>query len=441
MRVALLTIATALVATAVAAGGVFPYRYEVHTLDNGLKVILIPTPSQGLVAYYSVVRTGSRDEVEPGHSGFAHFFEHMMFRGTKKVPGDVYDKLMTGMGANANAYTTDDYTCFHLNVASSDLPRVIELEADRFQNLSYAEADFQTEAGAVYGEYRKGRTSPFEVLDEALRDRAFDVHTYKHTVIGFEKDVAAMPTMYEYSKSFFARFYRPENVVIVVAGDFDPARTLAEITKQYGAWKPGYVAPAVHPEPAHKGERRVNATYQGRTLPIVTVAWEGVAFDAHSKDVAAGMLLADLAFGETSAAYRELVLDKHVAQRVIAEFGFNRDPGLWLVLAMVANEKDVPAVEATLELAAVRLREAPPDAKQLDALKRRVRYQFLMDLDTPDHVAGSLARYVAESGGIEAVDQLFATIDSLRPADVQSAARRLLVPRRRTVAILKGVDQ
>jgi zinc protease len=441
MRVALLTIATALVATAVAAGGVFPYRYEVHTLDNGLKVILIPTPSQGLVAYYSVVRTGSRDEVEPGHSGFAHFFEHMMFRGTKKVPGDVYDKLMTGMGANANAYTTDDYTCFHLNVASSDLPRVIELEADRFQNLSYAEADFQTEAGAVYGEYRKGRTSPFEVLDEALRDRAFDVHTYKHTVIGFEKDVAAMPTMYEYSKSFFARFYRPENVVIVVAGDFDPARTLAEITKQYGAWKPGYVAPAVHPEPAHKGERRVNATYQGRTLPIVTVAWEGVAFDAHSKDVAAGMLLADLAFGETSAAYRELVLDKHVAQRVIAEFGFNRDPGLWLVLAMVANEKDVPAVEATLELAAARLREAPPDAKQLDALKRRVRYQFLMDLDTPDHVAGSLARYVAESGGIEAVDQLFATIDSLRPADVQSAARRLLVPRRRTVAILKGVDQ
>src|SRR5208337_2025139 len=163
--------------------------------------------------------------------------------------------------------------------------------------------------GAVYGEYRKGRTSPFEVLDEALRDRAFDVHTYKHTVIGFEKDVAAMPTMYDYSKSFFARFYRPENVVIVVAGDLDPAKTLAHITKAYGGWKPGYVAPKVEPEPTHNAERRIEVKYDGRTLPIVAVAWPGARFDAQGKDSADGTLLANLAFGETSEIYRQLVLE------------------------------------------------------------------------------------------------------------------------------------
>ena len=430
-----------LLGAAMAGAGVFPYQFQVHRLDNGLSVILIPMPSEGLVAYYSVVRTGSRDEVEPGHSGFAHFFEHMMFRGTKKVPGDVYDKLMTGMGANANAYTTDDYTCFHLSIAASDLPRVIELEADRFQNLDYPLADFQTESGAVYGEYRKGRTSPFSVLDEALRDRAFDVHTYKHTVIGFEKDVAAMPTMYDYSKSFFTRFYRPENVVIVVAGDFDPARALSLITQAYGGWKPGYVAPKVEPEPKHDGERRLDVKYDGRTLPIVAVAWPGARFDAKGKDAAAGTLLANLAFGETSETYRQLVLEQHTVQRLLAGFEFNRDPGLWAVWAMVSEEKDIPSVQVAIDQAVARLQCAPPDAKQLDDLKHRERYDFLMDMDTPDHVAGGLAPFVAMTGGIGAVEEYFATMAALSPADIQDAARRLLTPQVRTVAVLKGVQQ
>ncbi len=440
MRLSILGLA-ALVVAAAAGAGVFPYHYEVHRLDNGLNVILIPMPSHGLLAYYSVVRTGSRDEVEPGHSGFAHFFEHMMFRGTKKVPGEVYDTLMTGMGANANAYTTEDYTCFHLNIASSDLPRIIELEADRFQNLDYTLADFQTESGAVYGEYRKGHTSPFAVLDEAMRDRAFDVHTYKHTVIGFEKDVAAMPTMYEYSKSFFARFYRPENVVIVVAGDLDPARTLALITKAYGGWKSGYVAPKVEQEPKHDGERRLEVKYEGRTLPIVAVAWIGPRFDAQDKDAAAGTLLANLGFGETSEIYRQLVLERHTVQRLFAGFDANRDPGPWAVIAMVSDEKDIAPVQAAIDQAVARLQAAPPDARQLDELKRRARYQFLMDMDTPDNVAGGLAPFVAMTGGIDVVDRYFATMAALSPQDIQDAARRLLTPQVRTVAVLKGVAQ
>jgi zinc protease len=98
------------IADSESGGKVFPYEYKAETLDNGLKVIMIPMPSNGIVAYYSIVRTGSRDEFEAGHSGFAHFFEHMMFRGTKRYPGHVYDSLIVTMGADANAYTTDDYT-------------------------------------------------------------------------------------------------------------------------------------------------------------------------------------------------------------------------------------------------------------------------------------------------------------------------------------------
>ncbi|MFI5371947.1 MAG: M16 family metallopeptidase [Candidatus Eisenbacteria bacterium] len=440
MRSGLITAALVLAMTAPASAKVFPFPYQVHTLQNGLKVYLIPMPSPGLVAYYSVVRTGSRDEVEAGHSGFAHFFEHMMFRGTEKYPARVYDQIVTAMGADANAYTTDDYTCFHLALSTPDLAKVIEIEADRFQNLSYAEADFQTEAGAVYGEYRKGRTEPFEVLDEAIRDTAYDVHTYKHTTIGFEKDIAAMPTMYDYSRSFFKRFYRPDNVVILVTGDFDPAKTLDQIRKAYEDWKPGYVAPDVKPEPEQTRERTVNVAYPGRTLPILTFAWKGMTFDPGSREQAAALLLGDLAFGQTSDVYKDLVLDKRIVQRLTPDFSPNRDPGLWAVYAMVGKEENLDVAKQALAAAVKRYQDAPPDAKRLEDLKKRRRYQMLMGLDTPDHVAGSLAQTVALTGGIEAVDRLYETIDQVTPADIQTLARKYLQDGHRTVAILKGVN-
>jgi zinc protease len=439
MRAGFLTGALLTVLAATASAGVFPFKYEVHVLDNGLKVVLVPLPSQGLMSYFSVVRTGSRDEVEPGHTGFAHFFEHMMFRGTEKYPGPVFDKIVTSLGASSNAYTTDDYTCYYMSFASADLPRVVEIEADRFQNLSYAEREFQTEAGAVYGEYRKGRTEPAEVLAEALQDKAFDVHTYKHTTIGFEKDVAAMPTMFDYSKSFFARYYRPDNVVILVTGDFEPARVLALIREHYAAWKPGYKPPAVQPEPEQKGERSVDVSYQGRTLPILTLAWKGAAFDPGSREMAAAALLGNLAFGETSDVYRELVLEKRLVQRLMVDFGPSRDPGLWTATALVAQPQDLDAVKQALDATVARFQQSAPDARQLEDAKRRARYQFLMGMDTPYRVAQALARYVALTGGIEAVDQLYATIAQVTPQDVQAAARKFLAPERRTVAVLKGV--
>src|SRR6185436_15544572 len=177
----------------------------------------------------------------------------MMFRGSKRFPH--FDQIANGIGADSNAFTTDDFTAYHLGFAKEDLGTVIELEADRFQNLDYNKDLFTTESGAVYGEYRKGRTSPFEVLMEAVQNAAFDQHTYKHTTIGFEADIQRMPQQYEYSKGFFQRFYRPENVVVVVAGDIDPKQTLARIEKEYAPWKKGYAAPAVPVEPTQTAQR------------------------------------------------------------------------------------------------------------------------------------------------------------------------------------------
>lgn len=419
-------------------GGIFPYAFEERVLDNGMKIIAIPMDSPGQVAYYSIVRTGSRDEYEPGHTGFAHFFEHMMFRGTETYPGPVYDQLVTKMGADANAYTSNDITCYHLKFAAQDLEKVMELESDRFQNLSYSEQVFKTEAGAVYGEYLKGLSSPFSVLYEKLMDTAFDRHTYKHTTIGFGEDVKAMPTMYGYSKTFFDRYYRPENVILLIVGDIKPGKVFGLAEQYYGGWEQGYVPPQIPEEPEQKAERRARVAFDGKTLPILAVGYKGLAFDPESMPMAACMLAGDLIFGSTSDIYRKLVLEQQRVQFISADFGPSRDPGLMVVFAMIKDESDIGGVEKEIYRAIEEVQKNPVDENRLNALKSNMKYSFLMGLDTPGSVAGRLARIIAMSGDIRALDRLYASVDRVTTSDIQDAAKQFLVEDKRTVIILKG---
>jgi zinc protease len=421
-----------------AMSGLFPYPTHVETLDNGLKVVLVPMSSEGLVAYWSVVRTGARDEYEPGHTGFAHFFEHMMFRGTEKFPQEVYNEMITQMGADANAFTSDDLTAYHLTVSTDDLERVMEIESDRFQNLSYPEQAFKTEAGAVYGEYRKNRMSPFFTIYEAIHQEAFDVHTYGHTAMGYEEDIKAMPTMYDYSRSFFSRYYRPENVVLLIVGDIEVEPTMARVREHYGSWEPGYVAPEVPPEPAQNGERRIRVPYPGQSLPVLWLAYKVDAFDPANRERVAADLLAELAFGETSEIYKKLVLDEQVVELLGADVNVNRDPGLMDVISRVKDPEDVDFVLAEIDRTITEYQTSAPDPQRLADLKSRIKYGFLMSLDTPDHVAGNLARIISATGGIEAVDELLAAYDSITPEEVQAAAVKYLTPDRRTIAVLRG---
>jgi len=423
-----------------ASGQIFPYRAVQETLPNGLKTIVIPLDSPGLVTYWSIVRTGSRDEVEPGRSGFAHFFEHMMFRGTEKYPGPVYDQIVTGLGADSNAYTTDDYTAYHMTFAKEDLERVVEIESDRFQNLSYRKPAFQTEAGAVYGEYRKGITHPFSLLDEKIRDLAFDVHTYKHTTIGFEADIKAMPEAYDYSLSFFRRFYRPDNVVILVVGDVEPATAVELVRKYYAPWEKGYVPPQIVPEPPQTAERKGNVQYPGKTLPILQISYKGDGFDPDNAQYVAAMLLADLAFGETSEIYKKLVLDEQKVQALETFVPMNRDAPLFDIFAVVKEAEDLDEVRDEVYRTLERFQAGPADAEKLAQLKRRHKYGFLMALDTPDGVAQALARPVALTGGIECVDRLYEALDRAAPDDVMRAAGKYFVPQRRTVMVLQGTE-
>ena len=187
-----LTLLLALVSTTTAADvpRVFPYRSEKHTLPNGLTAILIPMESPGLVAYYSVVAPAVATK-SGEQSGFAHFFEHMMFRGTKKYPADVYEAILTKLGSSHNAYTTDDLTAYHLKFAKEDA-RQSSISATGSKS-PLQRTGFQTEAGAVYGEYRKNILAVF-ALEREDQDRLRRAPT--STTMGFERDIRAMPRQF-----------------------------------------------------------------------------------------------------------------------------------------------------------------------------------------------------------------------------------------------------
>src|SRR5215813_945683 len=163
---------------------IFPYEYKQEDLPNGLRLITVPTDYANIVGVYIVVQTGSRNEVEPGHTGFAHLFEHLMFRGTPKFSSAKYNQTLNRIGAASNASTYSDKTIYYTTFSKEDLETVLGMEADRFQNLKFAEPEFKTESLAVLGEYNKNSANPMSKLNEALYDAAYDRHTYKHTAMG-----------------------------------------------------------------------------------------------------------------------------------------------------------------------------------------------------------------------------------------------------------------
>src|SRR3954447_24633861 len=270
-----------------AAEKVLPFPIRQSVLDNGLTVLSVPYDAPGIIAYYTVVRTGSRNEVEKGLSGFAHFFEHMMFRGTEKYPQEKYNDVLKSLGADSNAFTNEDWTCYHMTIPSSALATAVEIEADRFQNLKYDEPSFQKEARAVLGEYNKSTSSPFLKLEEAMQDAAYTKHTYKHTTIGFLQDIKDMPNQYAYSKVFFDRWYRPENCTIIVAGDVDHDRLVKLVRESYGDWPRGRASVARPARPGEEENRSRSLTWPVPPLPILYLGYHIPSGDPDHPDTAA----------------------------------------------------------------------------------------------------------------------------------------------------------
>ncbi len=415
---------------------ILPFDAVEKTLANGLKVIVVPTGFPNLVSLQIPVQTGSRNEVEPGKSGFAHFFEHMMFRGTEAFPADKYQEILTKSGAQQNAYTSDDLTNYHMTFAKDDLETMLMIEADRFKNLNYSVEDFKTESRAILGEYNKNSANPVQKLFEVLSDTAYTTHTYKHTTMGFLKDIEDMPNQFEYAKTFFSRWYRPEYTTVIVAGDVDPQKTIQLVETYWGDWKPGTFKLDIPQEPAPAGPKYAHVAWETPTLPWLVVSFHGPRFSDTNKEFAATDMLLDLWFGPTSDIYKKLVEQEQVVDALGSFFGPNKDPGLIPVFARLKQAKDAAYVRDEILRTIAAARTTPIDAPRLAAAKSNARYSFVRRLDNTEAIAGTVASFAHFEREYETLNNLYARYEELTPDDLLSAARTYLTDARMVVTTL-----
>jgi zinc protease len=425
------------------AGGskLFTYPYTIDDLPNGLRLVTVPTDYPNLVSLYIVVAAGSRNEVEPGKSGFAHFFEHMMFRGSENYTPEQREEIFKRAGAETNAYTTDDRTVYHATFSKEDLEEIMKAEADRFQRLKYTPEQFKTEAKAVKGEYDKNSANPFSKINEVMRETAFKKHTYAHTTMGYLKDIEDMPNQFEYSKQFFSRFYRPEYTTIVVVGDITRARALDLTKKYWGGWQRGSYKVDIPEEPAQNESRTAHIPWDAPTLPHLAVAFHGPEFSDTSKDVAALDLFQSVAFGENSELYQQLVLKEQKVDVLAADFGHQADPELFAVYARVKDPAQVNYVRDQILKTFERYKTELIGQAKLDATRSRMRYGFAMAMNSNDRIAGALAPYIALERTPETLNRLFETYQTVTPADIRDVVKKYFREESRTVVTLATKGQ
>jgi len=407
-------------------------RITEHLLENGLTVLLAERHLDPVVAVMLWYRVGSRDE-EEREAGVSHFLEHMMFKGSRRFGKGEIDRITTALGGGNNAFTTADHTAYWFEFASDRWEKALEIEADRMRNLLLDPREFDSEKAVVLEELSMGEDEPWRALTEEVQLALFQRHPYRRPVIGFADSLAAMRV--DDMRAYYARFYRPRNAVLVIAGDFEPRRALRLARGRFGA-SPANVAAETsrslfrpRNEPPN-GERRVTVLWddEGRRLcmawPTTTVGTE--------EDWALDLVSTLFTGGKLSRLYRRLVIEQRLATSVSAHNDTRVDAGaMWIFVECsqgVAPEALERAVDREVEEIASRL----VPAKELDRAKRMLAAGEAHENETVTDLAEQLGEFAVDADWKLALEAP-ARIAAVTARSVRDVARAYLKKERRVV--------
>jgi zinc protease len=405
--------------------------YTMTTLPNGLQVVFLEDHSTPIVHAEIWYHVGSKNE-RTGRTGFAHLFEHMMFKGSKNVEPEGHPSWISSVGGQSNAYTNEDATVFWQTFPSQYLPLVLWLEADRMASLRIDEKVFQTEREVVKEERRmRVESQPYGRLNEIVYDQAFTVHPYKHPTIGSMKDLEAASI--DDVRDFFKTYYVPNNATLVLVGDFDTKEATA-LVEQYLGRIPKSTSPVprdIPKEPAKTKERRVHLE-EGWPLPAVVVAYH-ITFDGHPDSYPLHIASKVLSDGDSSRIYRKLVYEKQLALAAFGGGNIIEDPNLFFAVAIVnPGQKPEDAVNALIaELD--RLKTEPISAGELQQAKNQFARDYILGRESNKDKASQLAHAVVIHNDIKTADGEFDIFMNTTVADVQRVAQTYFKPENRLV--------
>jgi zinc protease len=374
---------------------------------------------------------GSKNE-RPGRTGFAHLFEHMMFKGSKNVDPEQHTSIVSSVGGQANAYTTEDATVFWQTVPSQYLPLMLWMEADRMATLRIDDGTFKNEREVVKEERRmRIENQPYGRLNEILFDQAFAVHPYKHPVIGSMQDLESATI--DDVREFHRAYYVPSNATVVVAGDFDRDQTV-DLVNRYLGRVPGAakaVPRDIPQEPAPVKEKRVTVE-EAWPLPAIVVAYH-ITYDGHPDSYPLHILAKVLSDGQSSRIYRKLVYETGQALTAFGGANLIENPNLFYTVA-IANPRNPPAaVEKTLLAELERVRTEGITERELQRAKNQFARDYILGRESIQDKANVLAHAEVLHADINTADGEFDIFQKITTADVKRVANTYFSPERRLI--------
>ena len=415
-----------------------PAQMQVVTreLPNGLKLVMVEdhkTPIVSLQVWYHV---GSKDE-RPGRTGFAHLFEHLMFKGSAHVEPEQHMRIIEAMGGVNNAYTTEDVTVFFETVPSNYLARTMWLEADRMGSLNVSQENFDAEREVVKEERRmRFDNQPYGRVWEDLDAAAFTEHPYHHSVIGSMEDLDKATV--QDVRDFFHAFYRPDNATMVLVGDLNPDEA-ARMAQTYfgGIERPQQKIERINaPEPAQKAERRLTKTYDNSPLPAVIMGYHAppnFAPDSYPLDLASNIL----SDGQSSILYRKLVYEQRLATQAQAFGFFSEDPNLIIFRAVLNQGKTPDEGEKALDAVIEQLKTTPLEAQDLEKAKNQEIAAIVLRRERTEAKAEALGMCAVIGKDVNLINTELDRYLKVTAADIQKAAQQYLVATQRTVLIVE----
>jgi zinc protease len=408
-----------------AATAIPPIPIKTRTLGNGLQVYSVQDRSTPTVAIHVWYRVGSKHDPE-GRSGFAHLFEHIMFKSTKNMPSEMLDRLTEDVGGFNNATTFDDSTAYYEVVPSNYLETLLWAEAERMGSLNVDEGNFKSERDVVKEEFRfRILAPPYGRFFYALEKNAFTKHPYRRPGIGSIEELDA--STIEDVRAFHATYYRPDNAVLIVAGDFEQQQLDGWIDKYFsGIPKPSTPIPDANvPEPPYAAARRVTEYAPHVPLPAVGVIWQAVPA-AHEDAVPLFVAATLLAEGESSRLQEKLVRGE-IAQEVFVDADLRQDLGLFVAVAILGSDHQPAEAEKILRSEIAGLAEKPVPAAELEKAKNLIITGALRERETSNGKAFSIGESLILQRDANFVNTGLAKLQAVTPADVQRVMRKYAV--------------
>jgi zinc protease len=405
--------------------------YQRLQLPNGLTVILHQDRSTPIVNLQLWYHVGSKDE-KPGRTGFAHFFEHLMFKGSRNVEPEQHTSIIASVGGQANAYTTEDTTVFWQTVPSHFLPLVMWMEADRMATLRIDEGAFIREREVVKEERRmRIENQPYGRLNEIIYEQAFTTHPYRHPVIGSMDDLNAA-TIADV-RDFYATYYVPSNVTVVLAGDFEIDEA-TRLVNQYFGRVPRGAAPVprdIPREPPQTKEKRA-VVEEAVPLPAVVVAHH-ITYDGHPDGYPLHIAAKVLSDGQSSRIYRQLVYESGLALTAFGQANLIEHPNLFYAVAIVNPGQSPAAVEKALIAELDKMKADGVTPRELQRSKNQFARDYILGRETVQQKATHLAHAEVLHADVTTADAEFDIFQGITQADVQRVARTYFTPESRVV--------